>query len=96
MRIHGLSSLIFKPIVEEISTSKEDEFAAKMKKALESEKSSALQGIDRYAQSFQRGAHHHPNENDKSQSPTASTGETAINDGVDSSNSNVKKIDIPI
>lgn len=95
LRIHSLSSLMFKPVVEKISTSKEDEFAEKMKKAFESEKASALHGIDQYAQSSHHGGHH-PGENARSQSPLSTTDEAASNDNVGGSNSTVKKIDVLI
>ncbi len=95
LRIHGLSPLIFKPIVEEISASKKDEFAAKMKKALESEKAAALRGIDQYAQSFQHGQHH-SRENAQNQSPASPTDEHAIDEKVDINNSTVKKINVLI
>ena len=81
--------------MEEISTFKKDEFPAKMKKALESEKAAALRGIDQYAQSFQQGQHH-PRENAQNQSPASPTDEPSIDEKVDISNSMVKKINVLI
>jgi hypothetical protein len=96
LRIHNLSSLLYRPVVEEITISKKEEFAAKMKKALDAEKLSALHGIGHDARSSQEGGHRPPRGKSQPQPNNSSPDNAQTKNQGGTGNTKPKEIDILI